>query len=357
VSPAATESDKSFTVTELAQRLAGRVHGPGDVRITGLNSIDEARAGDVTFIAEPKYAKKWSASRAAAAVVSEGLDVPAGGTADQRPVITVPNAEHAMIAMLEFFRSPEPTPAVGVHPSAVIDPTAVIGRQVRIGPHVSVDAQANIADGVVLHAGVRIYPGVTIGAGSVLHANTVVRHGCQIGRGVILHQNVSIGADGFGYRPDPNPRGSGLLKIPHIGNVIIEDGVEIGANTCVDRGKFGSTVVGAGTKIDNLCQVAHNCRIGRCCVIAGCVGISGSVIIGDGVQIGGAVGIADHLSVGSGARLGGMAFITRNVPAGQVCLGHPADEAQAVLRQWASVRKLPALLRRLGRHFQMEERE
>jgi len=171
-----------------------------------------------------------------------------------------------------------------------------------------------------------------------------------IGRGVILHQNVSIGADGFGYRPDPT--GRGLLKVPHIGNVILEDGVEIGSNSCVDRAKFGSTIVGAGTKIDNICQIAHNCRIGRCCVIAGCAGISGSVTIGDGVQMGGMVGIIDHINIGSGARLGAMCFVMRDIPAGQSVLGYPADDGQTVLRQWASVRKLPGLLRPLSRHIE-----
>ena len=168
-----------------------------------------------------------------------------------------------------------------------------------------------------------------------------------------MHQTVSIGADGFGYRPDPS--GAGLLKMPHLGNVIIEDGVEIGANSCVDRAKFGSTVVGAGTKVDNLVQIAHNCTIGRCCVIAGCTGLSGSVKIGDGAQIGGGVGITDHVTVGPGAKIGARSFVMRDVPAGAVSLGHPADESQSTLRQWASVRKLPELLRRLSKLLDASE--
>ncbi len=187
-----------------------------------------------------------------------------------------------------------------------------------------------------------LYPGVEVGAGSVLHANVVVRERCRIGRGVIIHQNTSIGADGFGYRPDP--KGGGLLKVPHIGNVVIEDQVEIGANSCVDRGKFGSTVIGAGTKIDNLCQIGHNVRIGRSCVVAAQTGLSGSVVVGDGVLIGGRGGASDHVSIGAGARLGGNSVAFKDVPPGATWVGFPADDANAVKRQWASLRKLPGLV-------------
>jgi UDP-3-O-[3-hydroxymyristoyl] glucosamine N-acyltransferase len=258
-----------------------------------------------------------------------------------------------MIGLLEMFFVPEPVPALGVHPSAVVDPTATLGAQVRIGPHVSIAAGASIGDGVVLHAGVRIYEYVAIGAGTVVHANTVIRHRCRIGKSVILHQNVSIGADGFGYRPDP--KSATLLKVPHLGNVVLEDGVEIGANTGVDRGKFGSTIIGAGTKVDNLVQIGHNVRIGRCCVIAGCVGISGSVQIGDGVQVGGAAGFIDHVQVGDRAKIGAMTLVTKDMPPGATWLGLPADEAQATLRQWASVRKLPELIRRLTKSLESGE--
>jgi UDP-3-O-[3-hydroxymyristoyl] glucosamine N-acyltransferase len=199
----------------------------------------------------------------------------------------------------------------------------------------------------VLQPGVRIHADVVVGASSILHANTVVRHECVIGRRVILHQNVSIGADGFGYRPAPD--GRGLVKMPHIGNVVIEDDVEIGANSCVDRGKFGSTVIGAGTKIDDLCMIAHNVRIGRCCVLAGRTSISGSVTIGHGVQMGGSSGVADHLTIGNGARIGAGAGVVRDMPAGATWMGFPADDASVVKRQWVALKRLPELVRRLGK--------
>lgn len=345
---------KVFTVAELAQRVGGELRGNGQATITSVNSIADAKPTDITFISSAQYARQWPASKAGSAVVTRELQSMFQSSGDSRPLVFVADAEIAMIHLLELFEVPETAPDVGVHPTAVVHPTVKLGRQARIGPHVSIDQGAVIGDGVVLHGGVRIYANVQIGAGSVLHGNTVVRERCVIGRGVILHQNVSIGADGFGYRPDPT--GAGLLKVPHIGNVILEDGVEIGSNSCVDRGKFGSTIVGAGTKIDNICQIAHNCRIGRCCVIAGCAGISGSVTIGDGVQMGGMVGIIDHITIGSGARLGAMCFVMRDIPPGQSVLGYPADDGQTVLRQWASVRKLPGLLRPLSRHIEALKR-
>ena len=333
-----------LTIGAIAARLDGTLRGPAAVEIHGLATPTDAAPGDLTFIGAAPYAKQWSASRAAAAVVVADL-ASALDASDPRPVIAVHDADVAMAVALELFRTPEPVPDEGVHPAAFVHRGAELGARVRLGPHVSVDRGARIADDVVLHAGVRVYADAVIGAGSVLHANVVVRHGCTLGRRVILHQGVAIGADGFGYRPDP--AGRGLLKLPHIGNVVLEDDVEIGANSCIDRGKFGSTVIGAGTKIDNLCQVGHNCRVGRGVVIAGCTGIGGSVTIGDGVQIGGAVGLSDHVTIGPGARVGGGSIVYRDVPAGATWLGVPAGDAGAVKRQWVALKRLPELLGQL----------
>jgi len=332
----------AFTVADLAQRLGARLRGPGNVPVTGIAGIDDAKGGEVTFISDRHYAARWPACKAAAAVMREGLEVPA----DHRPLLAVKDVDLAMIPLLTLFAPPEDLPEVGVHASAVVHPSASLGKMVRIGAHVSVGANVALGDGVTLHPGVRLYAGVKIGAGSTLHANTAVRERCMIGCGVILHQNVSIGADGFGYRPAPD--GRGLLKMPHVGTVIIEDGVEIGANSCVDRAKFGATVIGAGTKIDNQVQIAHNCRIGRCCLLAGQVGVGGSVTLGDGVILGGGVAVCDHLTIGSGARVGAMSFVIKDIPPGTSWLGHPAEDGQTALRQWASVRRLPDLIRRLS---------
>ncbi|MCK4821889.1 UDP-3-O-(3-hydroxymyristoyl)glucosamine N-acyltransferase, partial [bacterium] len=169
----------------------------------------------------------------------------------------------------------------------------------------------------------------------------VLRERCQIGNKCIIHPNVTIGADGFGYRPADD--GKSLVKIPQIGTVIVGDDVEIGAGSCIDRGKFSATSIGNGTKIDNLVQIGHNCRIGRSCVIAGMTGVSGSVTIGDGVIIGGGVGIKDHVTIGNGARIGGKSGVISDVAPGQTVIGFPAGEYKKTLRQWAALKKLPDL--------------
>lgn len=341
-----SQEQRRYSAAELCRRLGGRLVGCGEAVITGVNALDEAGEDEVSFLADPPHARRWGRSEAIAAVVSEGLQ-PAGHDPARRALIYVPNAEPAMVRLLELFQPPQIGPDLGVHPTAWIDERARLGEGVRVGPHASIDRDCEIGDGVVLHAGVRLYAGVAIGAGSVLHANCVVRQGCRIGRAVILHQNVSIGADGFGYVPAPD--GKGVVKVPQIGAVILEDGVEIGAGSCVDRAKFGSTIVGAGTKIDNLVQIGHNCRIGRGCVIVGLTGIGGSTTVGDGVVIGGAVGIGDHRRIGDRATIGARSGVTKDVPPGETWLGYPADPATEKLRQWATIRKLPDLVRRMSR--------
>lgn len=341
------------SASSLAERLEGRLIGRGDVEVRGVNTLDDAGPDEVTFINDKANAQRWASSRATVAVVTAGVE-PAGHDPDRRALIEVANAELAIAALLELFAPASSVPEIGVHPSAVIDPTVRLGRDTRVGPHASVDRGCTIGDEVVLHAGVRIYAGVSIGDRSVVHANTVVRERCRIGADVILHDGVSIGADGFGYRPAPD--GSGLVKMPHLGDVVIGDRVEIGAGTCVDRAKFGSTVIGAGTKIDNLVQIGHNCRIGENCVIAGLAGLCGSVVMGNWVVVAGMVGIGDHLTVGDGATVAARTGVTRSVPAGETWLGYPAGPMQATLREWASLRRLPEFLRRSSRAAGRERR-
>ncbi len=340
------EAKTVYTTSALAEQVAGELRGSANLEIVGVNALDDASSDQITFITDAAHAERWADSQAGAAVVTNGIE-PKGHDPQSRALIFVPQAELAMIEILRLFEPAPLVPDVGVHCTAVVDETVKLGREVRVGPHVSVGPEATVGDGVVLHAGVRIYAGVQIGDGSVLHANAVVRERCRLGRRVILNQNVSIGADGFGYRLAAD--GKRLLKAPHVGLVILHDDVEIGANSCVDRGKFGATVVGECTKIDNLCQIAHNCRIGRCCVIAGLSVLGGSVTIGDGTQIGGTVAVAEHVRIGSGVSIGGGSGVMRDVPDGKTYLGTPATDATQTLRQWAAIRKLPDWMKRVSR--------
>jgi UDP-3-O-[3-hydroxymyristoyl] glucosamine N-acyltransferase len=337
-----SEPESKHTVAELARKVGGDLRGRGDVEITGFNFMDAAGPAELTFVGGAKYAKAWPRSQAGAAVVSEKL-LPQFDPEDPRPLIIVPDADLAMIEMLRAVAPAEPQPDEGVHPTAVIHPSVRWGARVRIGPHVTIDRNVRLGDDVVLFPGVRLYADVVIGDGCVLHANTVVRFRCQLGRRVLLHQNVSIGADGFGHRPPQG--GQGWIKIPHIGNVVLADDVEVGANSCIDRAKFGSTVIGAGTKIDNLCQIGHNVQIGRHVSISGLAGVAGTAVIGDGVIIGGGAGVRDHVTIGAGARIGGGSAVLQDVPAGATVAGFPADDLGATLRQWAGIRRLPGLLK------------
>lgn len=341
-----SEARPVYTTSALAEQVAGELRGSANIEIVGVNALDDATADQITFITDAAHAERWADAQAGAAVVSNGIE-PEGHDPQSRALIFVPQAELAMIEISRLFEPAPPVPDMGVHRTVVVDETAKLGREVRMGPHVSVGPEAIIGDRVVLHAGVRIYAGAQIGDGSVLHANAVVRERCRLGRGVILNQNVSIGADGFGYRPAAD--GTRLVKSPHLGIVILQDDVEIGANSCVDRGKFGATVVGEGTKIDNLCQIAHNCRIGRCCVIAGLSVLGGSVTVGEWTQIGGRVAVAEQVRIGSGVSIGGGSGVMRDVPDGKSYLGTPATDATQTLRQWAAIRKLPGWMKRVSR--------
>jgi UDP-3-O-[3-hydroxymyristoyl] glucosamine N-acyltransferase len=343
----------SYTTAQLADLVGGTLNGPGELLITGINSMAEATEEQVTFIASPRYAGEWNRTRAGAALITRGLAAK-DHDPSRRALIEVDNAELATAAVLEAFAPRQILPDVGIHPTAFVHPQATVAATARIGPLVCIDRGAVIGEQAVLMPGVRIYAEASIGDQTVIHANAVIRERCRVGKRVTLHQNTSIGADGFGYRPAPD--GAGLVKMLHIGTVIIEDDVEIGSGSCIDRAKFGATTVGRGTKIDNLVQVAHNCQIGQCCVIAGQTGIAGSVTIGNGVQIGAQAGIADGLTIGDGARIGAQAGVMRDVPAGMQVLGTPADEAKEALRQMASIRKLPDLIRDEKRRRRAETR-
>ncbi len=338
-------TDGTHTTASLAAHLNGTLNG-ADFQITTVNALHDAGPTEISFITNDRYAQMWGTCTAGAAIVSANVRVPDHEPAS-RALIVVENAELALIRLLELFAPEPPRPDIGVHETAWVHPDATLGERVRIGQYVSVERDAVIGNDVTLHAGVRIAHGVTIGDGSELHPNCVVGFRCELGCSVILHSSVTIGADGFGYRPAAD--GKSLLRMPHIGNVVLEDNVEIGASSCIDRGKFSSTVIGAGTKLDNLVQVAHNCRIGRGCVVAGQTGFAGSVTVGDGVQVGAQVGVAEGLTIGDGAKIGAKSGVMKDVQPGKEVLGTPAENLRDTLRQFAALRKLPAIIAEFSR--------
>lgn len=338
----------SCTTAEMAQRVGGELRGDAAAVLRGVEGIDAAAPGHLTLITDEAYAARWGSSGASAALVSRGLAVLANlRPGDGRALIVVDDAELAMAEALDFFAPPLPRPAPGAHGTALVDPTARLGRDVCIGPLAIIGARVRLGDGCVVHGRVTILEDSVVGAGSELWPGVVVRERCEIGARCVLHPNVVIGADGFGYRPSRDASRPGLVKIPQIGTVRIGDEVEIGAGTCVDRGKFSATEIGSGTKIDNQCQIAHNCRIGRFCVLAGQTGLAGSVTLGDGVVVGGRVAIKDHVRIGSGVRLAACSAVMDDVPAGETWGGYPAREAKVALREHAAMRKLPDLLKQL----------
>jgi UDP-3-O-[3-hydroxymyristoyl] glucosamine N-acyltransferase len=249
----------------------------------------------------------------------------------------VKNADLAMSQVLELFAPPTPLFEVDIHPTATIDKTAVIGNGSRIGAGSYLGPNVQIGENVTIYPNVTILDECTIGKNSIIWSGAVIRERCHMGNNCIIHPNATIGADGFGFRPCPE---RGLVKIPQIGNVILGNGVEIGANTCVDRGKFSSTILSDGCKIDNLIQIGHNSVLGKFCIMAGQSGLAGSVTLGNGVFIGGSASITDHVTIGDGATIGGGSGVTKNVPAKATLLGYPAIEARDALRQWAILKRL-----------------
>lgn len=326
---------KSFTIAEINELLNGELVGDTSNPIYGPEQLEKAGINHITFIGSNKYVRLWESSGASAAIVDEKLNIVPG---ENRALIKVKNADLAMAKLLEAFDPGIPAFEEDIHPSAVVHKTAVIGNGCKIGAGCYVGKDVILGDGVLLYPNVTIMDESTIGAGTVVWSGTVIRERTEIGMYCIFHTNVSIGADGFGYRPRED--GRGLMKIPQIGNVVIGNGVEIGANSCVDRGKFSSTIIGDGCKIDNLVQIAHNCVMGRSCIMAGSSGLAGSVTLGDGVIIGGSASIKDHVTIHSGGIVGAGSGVMNDVKPGQTVLGYPATEAKDMLRQWVALRKL-----------------
>lgn len=342
--PSAGAPADAWSSGEAAALVGAELSGPADLPLTRLDTLDRADRATLAFIRDEKHAQKWASSEAGAAIVTRGVEVP-GHDPDRRALLIVDDADHALIRLLERIAPAHVGPPPGVHPQATVDPTATLGEAVRVGAGARVGPGTTIGEGTVLHANCVIGARVTIGRACDVRAGVVIEDRCVLGDAVVIHPNAVIGADGFGYRPAPD--GRGLVKIPHAGHVEIGDAVEIGAGAMIDRGKFGATIIGAGAKIDNLVQIAHNCRIGRSCVICGACGIAGSVTIGDGAVLGGGVGVRDNVTIGAGAQVGARSGVMDDIPAGEVWVGYPARPAKETMRIVAATGRLPKILKRL----------
>lgn len=326
------------TLDELAKRVSGRVVGDGSVSIARIASVEEAGDDALTFATSESYFTAACSSKAAAVLVDESLATrPAS-----KPLLIVGNARSALAQLLESFRPPKPRGHFR-HPSAVIAPDANLADDVYVEAHAYIGSRASIGCGTVVGAGAYIAEGVSIGQSVWVKSHASLMSGCMVGDRVVLHPGCVIGSDGFGWAfVDGRAQ-----RIPQVGNVVLEDDVEVGANTCIDRAQTGSTVVGAGTKIDNLVQIGHNCRIGKHCVIASLTGLAGSTIIGDYVRVAGQVGFKGHVTVGSRVTIAGQSGVWSDVEEGAIVSGNPAQRHRDELRREIMIRKLPKLFDRV----------
>ncbi len=312
--------------------MAGELVGDGATTWIRATSLQDAETGDLVLIDSAKKVGDWDKCKAAAAVVPH--DFPAG----ERPIIRVADPLKSFLQLLLHLRGERPVPT-GIHPTAIVDPSAEIGADVRIGPHCIVGAQTVLGDGCTLHSGVTIASHCRIGRDVTFYPGVVLYDDTVIGDRVTIHAGSVIGADGFGYRSE----GGHFVKIPQLGNVIVGDDVEIGASVTIDRGTVGPTRIGEGTKIDNLVMIGHNCRIGRHNILAGQVGIAGSCSTGDYVMLAGQVGIADHLHVGEHSVIGAQGGVTQNIPPKSRLSGTPTIPVGDYLRNVIHMKALPEL--------------
>jgi UDP-3-O-[3-hydroxymyristoyl] glucosamine N-acyltransferase len=321
---------------ELAEWVGGTVVGDGQVDILNVAAVDDAQAGEITFIANPKYLPKLNETKASAVIVSTEV------TQANKALLCVANPYLAFARILTLF-SYKPYQPKGIDSNARISPTANLGKDLTLGPFVSIGDRCTIGDRVTLYSGVSVGEDSSIGEDSILYPNVSLYSGTVIGKRVILHSGVVVGSDGFGYVKE----GKKNVKIPQVGRVEIEDDVEIGANTTIDRAALGKTIIRRGVKIDNLVQVAHNVTIGEDSIIVAQVGISGSTKIGSNVTLAGQVGVVGHIEIGDNVMVGAQSGVTHDLPANQGYVGSPALGYREFLRAITVFPKLPEMRKTL----------
>jgi UDP-3-O-[3-hydroxymyristoyl] glucosamine N-acyltransferase len=320
------------TVKEIADYIGGVVRGDGALEISGLGTLETAGPDALTFLANPKYASKVAETSAGAVIM------PPGSERYGRTAIEVSNPYLGFAKLLTLFYT-EPHEPMGVLPAAIVSDSAAIGEGASIYPGACIGRNVVIGKRTVIYSGAVLYDDVIIGEECTIHANAVVRERCRVGNRCIIQPGAVIGSDGFGYAPD----GGGYFRIPQIGIVVLEDDVEIGANSCIDRAAIEVTRIGRGTKLDNLVQIAHNCQIGEDCMIVSQVGISGSTKVGNHVTLAGQVGVAGHITIGDNVLVGGQSGVAGSLPPNAAYSGSPTMPHKEWLKSSMVVPRLPEL--------------
>ena len=326
-----------LTVAELATRLECPFDGDGEVAISGVSSLESAGEGDLVFLAHPKHRPLLEQTGASAAIV------PLEEKMEKIPLIRSKTPHLTFVKAIEIFFKPY-LPEAGIHPTAVVSESASFGEGVSIGAYSVVGEDVRIGEGTVLFPHVTVYPGVELGKDCILHAQVVIREDCRIGNRVILQSGVKVGGDGYGFVQ----KGDGThVKIPQMGKVVIEDDVEVGANTTIDRAAMDTTIIRKGTKIDNLVQIAHSVDIGENSIIISQAGIAGSSKIGKNVIIAGQAGIPDHIKIGDDSIVAAQCGVISDLPPGSKVVGSPHMNMKEFWRTWANIRKLPEIIKEL----------
>ncbi|MDO4956404.1 MAG: UDP-3-O-(3-hydroxymyristoyl)glucosamine N-acyltransferase [Bacteroidales bacterium] len=330
-----------FSAKQIAEYLNGEIVGDANASVHTFAKIEEGVAGALSFLSNPKYTPYIYETQSSVVLVNRDF-VPEHEI--KATLIKVDNAYESLAKLLTLYESMKPK-KVGIDSLAYVAPTAKVGKDVYLAPFVAVGDGAVIEDGCILHPHATVGANAKIGAGTEIYSNAVIYHDCIVGKNCILHAGCVIGADGFGFAPSPE----GYEKIPQIGIVIIEDNVEVGANTCIDRATMGATVIHSGVKLDNLIQIAHNDEIGSHTVMAAQVGVAGSTKIGKWCMLGGQVGVAGHSKIGDFTKSGAQAGIAGSLPKGNITVqGSPAIEAKNFARSSIVYKKLPEMYKQLN---------
>lgn len=330
-----------FSAAQIAALINGKIEGDANASVVSFGKIEEAQKGQLAFLANPKYEEYLYSTKASVIIINDALELKQPVTAT---LIRVPDAYSAFAILLNTYQTMMQQQLVGIQEPCFISKSASYGQNVFVGAFAYLGDDVKIGNYTKIYPNVYLGNNVKVGDNSIIHPGVKIYHDCVIGNNVIIHAGTVIGSDGFGFAPQSD---GSFQKVPQIGNVVIEDNVEIGANTTIDRATIGSTIIKSGAKLDNLVQVAHNVEIGNSTVVAAQVGISGSTKVGKGVMIGGQVGIVGHIKIGDGAKINAQSGVSKSIEPGKAVTGSPAHDYTSTLRSQAISRNLPELEKRI----------